>query len=69
MKGKEQEIKRESLKRTFVRNFVGGIATGLGLTVGISLVAYFVGLLVPAFGGLPVIGNTLNSILEALKSK
>lgn len=53
----------------FVRNFIGGIATGLGLTVGISLVAYLLGLLVPAFSGLPVVGFTLNSVLEALKSK
>lgn len=61
--------KNDSLKHTFIRNFIGGIATGLGLTVGISLVAYLLGLLVSAFGGLPVVGFTLNSILEALKSK
>lgn len=57
------------MKAIFVRNFIGGIATGLGLTVGISLVAYLLGLLIPTFGGLPVVGITLNSILEALKSK
>lgn len=57
------------LRTTFIHNFVGGIAWGLGLTVGISLVAYLLGLLVSAFGGLPIIGITLNSILEALKTK
>lgn len=69
MKVKGDLIKKENLKATFVRNFIGGIATGLGLTVGISLVAYLLGLLISAVGGLPVVGFTLNSILEALKSK
>mgnify|MGYP001577908109 FL=1 len=69
MKMKGEEMKRERLRTIFFRNFIGGIATGLGLTVGISLVAYLLGLLVSTFGGLPVIGFALNSILEALKSK
>lgn len=67
------ETKRERLRNIFFRNFIGGIATGLGLTVGISLVAYLLSLSVSAFGGLPVVGNTfsniINSVLEALKGK
>jgi hypothetical protein len=65
--------KKERLRTSFFRNFIGGIATGLGLTVGVSLVAYLLSLTVPAFGGLPVVGdsfaNIINSILEALKGK
>lgn len=73
MKVKTEEIKRERLRNIFFRNFIGGIATGLGLTVGISLVAYLLSLLIPTFGGLPVVGDSLtnifSSIVETLKGK
>lgn len=61
------------LRTTFVHNFVGGIAWGLGLTVGISLVAYILSFTVSAFGGLPLVGdilaNVVNATLDALKNK
>lgn len=54
----------ESLKRTFVRNFVGGIATALGLTVGIALISYFLSFMVSSLGGLPLVGNFLANIVN-----
>lgn len=73
MKVKGDQIKRERLRTFFFRNFIGGIATGLGLTVGISLIAYLFSLLIPAFEGLPVIGNgtanIFSSIVETLRGK
>lgn len=60
-------------KTTFLHNFIGGVAWGLGLTVGLALVTYILSLSVSAFGGLPLVGdfiaNIVNSTLEALKNK
>lgn len=54
----------ESLKRTFLRNFIGGIATALGLTVGIALVSYFLSFIVSSLGGLPLVDNFLANIVN-----
>jgi ABC-type amino acid transport system permease subunit len=61
------------LRNTFTHNFIGGIAWGLGVTVGLALIAYILSLLVNIFGGLPLVGDWLANIvdvtLEALKTK
>lgn len=63
----------QKFKTTFLHNFIGGVAWGLGLTVGLALVTYILGLSVSIFGGLPLIGdllaNIVKSTLEALQSK
>jgi ABC-type amino acid transport system permease subunit len=63
----------KTLKQTIVHNFVGGIFYGLGLTVGIAVLAYLLSLLVGALGGLPVVGDFLadivNATLDALQGK
>jgi uncharacterized membrane protein required for colicin V production len=65
-------IKR-TLKDTIIHSFIGGIFQGLGLTVGIALIAYFLSFIVNAIGGLPFVGdmlaNVVNATLEALKHK
>lgn len=59
----------QSLKHTLIHNFVGGIAWGLGITVGVALVGYMLGLTVSAFGGLPLVGEFLATVVDAtLKS-
>ena len=45
-------------------NFIGGIAWGLGVTVGISLIAYLLGLVLRAFEAMPFIGERLADIVE-----
>lgn len=67
------KVLSEKLSKTFVHNFVGGMAWGLGVTVGLAVVAYILGMSVSVFGGLPLIGdwlaNIVNATLEALKNK
>lgn len=56
---------RRSLKQTIIHSFIGGIFTGLGLTVGIAIVAYILGHFVNIFGGLPIVGYYLANIVSA----
>lgn len=67
-----QKVLGPSLKNTIVHNFIGGIAWALGITVGISLVGYFLSLFVSAFGGIPLVGdwlaNVVNATLNALEA-
>ena len=57
------------LRDTMVHNFFGGIAWGLGITVGITLIAYIFGRVVTVVGGVPFIGKFLADIVaETLKS-
>lgn len=57
------------LKDTLIHNFFGGIAWGLGITVGVTIIAYILSGVVSAVGGLPFIGKFLaNIVSETLKS-
>lgn len=64
---------KKTLKDTIIHSFVGGIFQGLGLTVGIALIAYFLGIFVNTLGGLPYVGdvlaNIVNATLDALQRK
>jgi len=53
------------IKNTLLHNFVGGIAWGLGLTVGISVLAAFLSLVLTKAGGLPLVGGWLAGLVEA----
>lgn len=57
------------LRDTMIHNFFGGIAWGLGITVGIAFIAYILGGAVSLVGGLPLIGKFLaNIVTETLKA-
>ncbi len=56
---------RRKLRETMLHSFVGGIFTGLGITVGIAILAYILSLIVNLVGGLPLVGNYLANIIEA----
>jgi hypothetical protein len=43
------------------RGFLIGLASGLGTTLGVAIVLSIIGLLVRAFGGLPVIGEWITN--------
>lgn len=51
-------------KRTFLFNFIGGVAWGLGVTAGISLIAYLLGLSLKTFEAMPLVGEKLADIVE-----
>jgi len=49
-----------------LRGFLIGLASGTGATIGTALVLLAIGFLVKELGGIPVIGNWLNSVQNAL---
>lgn len=53
------------LKDTLLHNFLGGIAWGLGITVGIALITYILSLVVKALGGVPLVGDFFAGIVKA----
>jgi hypothetical protein len=66
-------MQKRSLKETIIHGFVGGVFNGLGLTVGIAIVAYILSLFVDSVATFPVIGdflaNIVNATLTSLKNK
>lgn len=61
------------VRHTLFHNFLGGLAWGVGLTVGISVLAYGLTLIVKALGGIPFIGawfaNIIQATLNALQNR
>ncbi len=54
----------QPLKKMFLNNFLGGIAWGLGATVGISLLLAIIGLLIKQVNLVPIVGNFLSEVLD-----
>ena len=55
----------KSLKKMLFHNFLGGIATAMGATVGFAIVIWLVSLILHQLGGLPIVGNFFASIVDA----
>lgn len=55
-----------SPKELMKRGLLVGLFTGIGATIGASLVILAMGLLVRSLGGLPVIGDWLNTVSNSL---
>jgi hypothetical protein len=49
-----------------VNNFLGGIAWGLGVTIGLSIVLAVLGLLANAIGVVPFVGNFVSEVIKYL---
>ncbi len=60
---KFEEVKRGK-REIFVNNFVGGIAWGLGATVGIALLFAFLGIILTKVNLIPVVGNFVSDTLK-----
>jgi len=58
---KYEGVKRH-LKDIIFNNFVGGIAWGLGATVGVSIVIAILGLILKNINLVPFIGNFVSQI-------
>ncbi len=56
----------KSLKKIMVNNFVGGIAWGLGVTVGASLLLGILGYFASNIGIIPVVGKFVQDLLVFL---
>jgi len=58
-------VKKIDLRRVFVKNFVAGIAWGIGASIGLSLIFTVTTAILRWLGGLPIIGNFLADVIEA----
>lgn len=56
----------KSIKKIMVNNFVGGIAWGLGVTVGASLLLGILGYFASNIGIIPVVGKFVQDLLVFL---
>lgn len=53
----------KSLRKIMVNNFVGGIAWGLGVTIGASLLLGILGYFASNIGIVPVVGKFVQELL------
>lgn len=53
-----------SKKQLIINNFLGGIAWGLGVTIGLSVVLAILGLLANVIGVVPIVGNFVSEIIK-----
>lgn len=53
----------KSIKRIMINNFVGGIAWGLGVTIGASVLLAVLGYFASNIGIIPVVGKFIQDLL------
>ncbi|OGY08183.1 MAG: hypothetical protein A2700_00285 [Candidatus Blackburnbacteria bacterium RIFCSPHIGHO2_01_FULL_44_64] len=56
-----------SIGKMFLGNFIGGVAWGLGVTVGLSLLFATMGFLGSKVNWVPVVGNFLSEITKSIE--
>ncbi len=63
----------KSLKKQLFHNFLGGIATAMGATVGFAIVIWLATFIFSHLGGLPLVGiffaNIVDATNQALQSR
>ena len=59
----QTEKVHRSLKQMLFHNFLGGIAWGLGVTVGLSLLLAFVALVIKEINLVPIVGQFMSDVL------
>jgi hypothetical protein len=59
------ESGHEKHHKVFINNFIGGLGWVLGITVGISLLAFILTIIMNALGGVPLIGSGIANIIKA----
>jgi len=59
----------EKPTKIYVRYFFLGLFYGIGATVGAALLLAILGLLVKLFGGMPLIGDWLRAIFDAIPNR
>ena len=65
---KYEQIK-ESRKRIFANNFIGGIAWALGATVGLALIVGILTLILKNVNVIPVVGNFIGNVIQFIIAK
>lgn len=60
----KQEHIHKSKKEIFLNNFLGGVAWGLGATVGVSIFFAFMAFLVNKVNLIPFVGNFVTEVIK-----
>lgn len=67
------EEKYDQIKRTkkeiFFNNLIGGIAWGIGVTFGLSLLIALLGFIASQIDFVPVVGNFISEVIKFILSK
>ena len=53
-----------SKKNLFINNFLGGVAWGLGATIGVALILTILGFIAQAVNPIPVIGTFISHLID-----
>lgn len=56
--------KKEDLRKIFVKNFIAGIAWGIGATLGLSLIFTLLTTILRRLGGLPIVGSFFADLID-----
>lgn len=54
-------------KQIFINNFLGGVAWGIGATIGASLLVSILGIILSQLDFIPIIGAFVSKILEFIE--
>lgn len=68
MKEKYNQVNR-SKKEIFFNNLIGGVAWGIGATIGLALIVSLLGLLAGFVDLVPIVGDFISEIINYLISK
>ena len=65
---KYEQVKR-SKKEIFLNNIIGGIAWGIGVTIGLTLLIALLGFLANQINLVPVVGGFISEVIKFILSK
>lgn len=60
---------KKNKKEIFTNNFIGGVAWGIGATIGLSILIALLGFLLKYVDLVPFIGNFVSQIIEFVINK
>ncbi len=61
---KYEQVTKKPLKDILWHNFLGGIAWGLGATVGVAVILALVGFFISKVNYVPIVGNVVSEIVQ-----
>lgn len=64
----KQEAVHKNKKELFINNFIGGVAWGLGATVGLALVLTMLGIVVKQINLVPFVGSFVADVVNFVLS-
>lgn len=65
---KYEKVNRTNKKEIIINNFIGGIAWGLGVTVGLSIIFGILSFILNQINLIPVIGTFVSQIIDFISN-